>query len=94
VTALVVDVIEEQTRTQAPLATGENAAQAQNTPKTQIRAYLLALPAQDALVLKHLKDTGANFDFVLRAPTSNQLLELNNVTEQYLIDRYQLVEPR
>ncbi len=94
VTALVVDVVEEQTRNQTPLPTGENAAQAQKPPQTRIRAYLLALPAQDALVLKHLKDTGANFDFVLRAPTSNQLLELNNVTEQYLIDRYQLVEPR
>jgi pilus assembly protein CpaB len=94
VTAMVVDIIEQQQSNQAPLTSGENAAQAQKPPKTQIRAYLLALSAQDALVLKHLKDTGANFDIVLRSPTSNQLFELNNVTKDYLIDRYQLVVPR
>ncbi len=94
ITAMVVDIIEQQQSNQAPLTTGENAAQNQPPPKTQIRAYLLALPAQDALVLKHLKDTGANFDIVLRSPTSNQLFELNNVTKDYLIDRYQLVQPR
>jgi hypothetical protein len=53
-------------------------------------ALLLALDPQDALVLKHLKDTGAIFDFVLRSPTSNQLFELEPVTEDYLIDLFGL----
>jgi pilus assembly protein CpaB len=53
-------------------------------------ALLLALDPQDALVLKHLKDTSAIFDFVLRSPTSNQLFELEPVTEDYLIDLFGL----
>ncbi len=63
------------------------------TPSPQQRntvALLLALDPQDALVLKHLKDTGAIFDFVLRSPTSNQLFELEPVTEDYLIDLFGL----
>ena len=53
-------------------------------------ALLLALDPQDALVLKHLKDTGAIFDLVLRSPTSNLIFELEPVTEDYLIDLYGL----
>jgi pilus assembly protein CpaB len=53
-------------------------------------ALLLALDPQDALVLKHLKDTGAIFDFVLRSPTSNLLFELEPVTADYLVDLYGL----
>jgi len=41
-------------------------------------------------VLKHLKDSGAIFDFVLRSPTSNLLFELEPVTEDYLIDLFGL----
>ena len=53
-------------------------------------ALLLALDPQDALVLKHLKDTGAIFDLVLRSPTSNLLFDLEPVTDEYLIDLYGL----
>ena len=53
-------------------------------------ALLLALDPQDALVLKHLKDTGAIFDMVLRSPTSNLVFELDPVTPEYLIDLYGL----
>jgi pilus assembly protein CpaB len=63
------------------------------TPSPQQRntvALLLALDPQDALVLKHLKDTGAIFDFVLRSPTSNILFELEPVTSDYLIDLFGL----
>ena len=63
------------------------------TPSPQERntvAILLALDPQDALVLKHLKDTNAIFDFVLRSPTSNQLFELEPVTADYLVDLYGL----
>jgi Flp pilus assembly protein CpaB len=58
--------------------------------QTNPQAIMLALDPQDALVLKHLKDAGANFDFVLRAPTSDQIFELDPVMPEYLIDRYQL----
>ena len=53
-------------------------------------ALMLALAPQDALVLKHLKDTGAIFDLVLRAPTSTELFDTVPVTEEYLIERFQL----
>ena len=63
------------------------------TPSPQQRntvALLLALDPQDALVLKHLKDTGAIFDMVLRSPTSNLVFELDPVTPEYLIDLFGL----
>lgn len=98
ITALVVDIITEDNRAPAsiPLNTEETPAQ-QPTPKPseiKIRAYLLALLPQDALVLKYLKDNGAIFDMVLRSPSSNQLFELNPVTSDYLIDRYELELPK
>jgi pilus assembly protein CpaB len=80
ITATVVDII--------PPPEGSN-----EPPTTTIRAYLLALSPQDALVLKHLVDTGADMDFVLRSPTSRQPFELIPVNQDYLIDRFQL-QPR
>jgi len=53
-------------------------------------ALLLALDPQDALVLKHLKDTNAIFDLVLRSPTSNLVFELEPVTPEYLVDLFGL----
>jgi Flp pilus assembly protein CpaB len=53
-------------------------------------ALMLALSPQDALVLKNLKDSGAIFDIVLRAPTSTELFDTTPVTSEYLIERYQL----
>jgi len=93
ITAMVVDIVQQEQRATAPLPAGEGTPQPQPTPQpseVRVRAYLLALNPQDALLLKHLKDTGATFDFVLRAPTSNQLFELQTVTSDYLIDRYEL----
>jgi pilus assembly protein CpaB len=55
-----------------------------------IKAYLLALNPQDALVLKHLKDTGAIFDIVLRAPTSDDVFELVPVYDKFLNDYFGL----
>jgi len=76
VTALVVSVIKSDD---------------ENTPdQTRIESYLLALNPQDALVLKHLKDTGAEFDIVLRAPTSTVQFDLTPVTEEYIIEFYGL----
>ncbi|MCK4725911.1 MAG: hypothetical protein KAT29_08910, partial [Anaerolineales bacterium] len=96
VTALVVDIIEEQQQQQQPAIPGVEQQDAPPPPEPayKIRAYLFALVPQDALVLKHLKDTGATFDFVLRSPTSSQLFELSPVTSEYLNDRYELQAPR
>ncbi|MEA3325893.1 MAG: Flp pilus assembly protein CpaB [Chloroflexota bacterium] len=88
VTALVLEVTEEQT-TATPLQ-GEGAQEEAPEPETRIRAYLLALTPQDALILKHLKDTDAIFDIVLRAPTSTVQFELTPVTEEYIIEFYGL----
>jgi pilus assembly protein CpaB len=78
ITATVIDV-----RT---VAQGDNA---QTSPPTT-RAYLLAVSPQDALVLKHLRDSNAIFDLVLRAPTSAEQFNLVPVISEYLVDRYQL----
>jgi pilus assembly protein CpaB len=87
ITAMVLEAINEGNNS-APVA-GEAA---QNTPRAQTRimAYLLALNPQDALILKHLKDTGAIFDLVLRVPTSQAKFDLTPVTEQYIVEYYGL----
>lgn len=80
ITAMVIDVINQS----------RDSGASSRPSDVNVRAYLLALAPQDALVIKHLKDTGAKFDFVLRSPTSNELFELDTVTTDYLIDRYEL----
>lgn len=87
VTALVLGVQTGQSNA-APLAGGTN--QTASAVKPKINAYLLALNPQDALVLKHLKDTNAIFDIVLRAPTSTTQFNLTPVTEDYVIEHYGL----
>ena len=83
VTALVLEVIDKDTDT--------DVMQDQNSQSSSIiRAYLLALNPRDALILKHLKDTGAIFDIVLRAPTSTVQFDLTPVTEEYIIEFYGL----
>ncbi len=77
------------------VVTTQETPEGQPTPQPRsqdirIIAYLLALPPQDALVLKHLQDTGVTFDLVLRSPTSTQLFDLVPVTEDFIVDRYQL----
>jgi hypothetical protein len=94
VTALVLEVINEEDnngQANSPLNL-EGEAQTEETPKpeTRIRAYLLALPPQEALILKHLKDTGAIFDIVLRSPTSRAQFDLTPVTAEYIIELYGL----
>jgi Flp pilus assembly protein CpaB len=83
ITAMVVEIVYKQ----------EPAEGVQPTPGPQdinVRSYLLALNAQDALILKYLRDSGAQFDMVLRSPTSSELFELVPVTSEYIVDRYQL----
>ena len=86
ISAIVADVVMEETEA---VPDGEP----QPTPQpseVQVLAYLLALDAQDALVLKNLIDSGATFDIVLRSPTSSELFELSPVQLEYLMERYQL----
>ena len=85
VTALVLEVVETET----PVLQGENTGEVSVT-STRTVSYLLALNPQDALVLKHLKDTDAIFDIVLRSPTSTVQFELTPVTEEYIIEFYGL----
>ena len=87
VTAMVLEVIQQEENSN-PLPTGS--AQPTPAPKTRVRAYLLALNPQDALILKHLKDTEAIFDIVLRAPTSTVQFDLTPVTEEFIIEYYGL----
>jgi Flp pilus assembly protein CpaB len=91
VTAIVADVVTEDTTT----TTTSGQAQATANPASiKVRAYLLALDAQDALVLKHMRDKGATFDIVLRSPTTNELFDISPVTEEYLVQRFELQSPR
>lgn len=86
ITALVADIITEDTTTRAE--GGEEA----NYPRQNVKvyAYLLALDPQDALILKFLVDSGTNFDMVLRAPTSTGQFNLTPVTAEYLTELYGL----
>ncbi len=59
VTALVMDVVQETSNTN----TEENLIQSNNTQSpanVTVKAYLLALSPQDALILKHLERYGCN----------------------------------
>ncbi len=86
VTALVLEVIPQEGNTTPT----QNADGTTPPPQTQIKAYLLAMDPQDALVLKHLKDADANFDIVLRNPTSKTEFTLTPVTDEYIVELYGL----
>jgi hypothetical protein len=91
ISAIVADVVTESN------AAAPAEGQPQPTPNpadVRVRAYLLVLSPQDALVLKHMRDAGATFDIVLRSPTSNELFELSPVTVEYLLQRYELTIPK
>lgn len=101
--AVVVEIIPQRgSSTGTASATGSTAEGDEAAPPTPTpqpaeinpQAILLALNPQDALVLKHIKDTGGIVDIVLRSPTSNQIFDLSPVTSDYLRDRYELVIER
>ena len=52
------------------------------------RAILLAINPQDALVLKYMKDVGANLDLVLRAPGAEGEFKVEPVDLDYIINGY------
>lgn len=86
ITAMIAEIILEE------LAEGEvpDPYATPSPSQVRIKAYLLALDPQDALVLKHLRDTGAQFDIVLRSPTSDVQLELEPVYSEFLNDYFGL----
>jgi Flp pilus assembly protein CpaB len=86
VTALVAAVIPNQGQNNQGQETSPEPTKKQGA----IRSYLLALPPQDALILKYLTDKGTKFDVVVRAPTSTEQFELTPVTEDYIIELFGL----
>ncbi len=90
VTALVADVITQSNQSTAVQRAAGSPTPTPSPQQTVIKAYLLALNPQDALVLKHLKDNGAIFDLVLRSPTSTQTFEFTPVTQEYIVELYGL----
>lgn len=56
------------------------------------QSYLLALDPQDALVLKHFKDTGATVDIVLRAREDETEFETQPVNPSYIEKTFELTE--
>jgi Flp pilus assembly protein CpaB len=83
ITALVLEVTNQQ-NSQVSLDNGREQV------KPKIESYLLALAPQDALILKNLKDSNAQFDIVLRSPTSTVQFDLTPVTEEFIVEFYGL----
>jgi Flp pilus assembly protein CpaB len=88
VTALIVAVSEETAANDTSLVASNDGAAPEKNARTL--AYLLALNPRDALILKHLKDTNAIFDIVLRAPTSTVQFDFTPISEEYIIEFYGL----
>jgi pilus assembly protein CpaB len=94
--AVIADVVQQEGTAPVAATVVQNASGTPVPTPTPIpgarkmRAYLLAVSPQDALVLKHLKDAGGTFDIVLRSPTSKESFELSPVMSDYLNDRYEL----
>jgi Flp pilus assembly protein CpaB len=87
-TAIIAEIQYEENQTIGPLGADESATRQPSS--VRVRAYLLALPAQEALVLKHLKDIGATFDFVLRSASPPIYFDLDPVFDEYIVEKYQL----
>ncbi|NOZ71136.1 MAG: Flp pilus assembly protein CpaB [Chloroflexi bacterium] len=60
-----------------------------NQPNEQ--SILIAIDLQDALVLRHILDTGGRLDLALRAPDNQGYAQTVPVDQRYLIDRYQIM---
>jgi hypothetical protein len=86
ITAMVVDIVTEEGTRQGEAGEEEDVAR----DRVNVKAYLLALDPQSALILKYLLDTGARFDFVLRAPTSTGQFNLTPITREYIKELYGL----
>lgn len=54
------------------------------------QSILLAVDTQDALVVRHVLDSGGVVDLILRAPADDSLVETKPVDQNYLADRYKI----
>lgn len=54
------------------------------------QALLFAVDPQDALLIKHLRDTGAAMEFALRSPAARGEFEVEPVDGDYLLTRYEI----
>jgi Flp pilus assembly protein CpaB len=89
-TAIIAEIQYEETQTLGPLGAEESSETTRQPSSVRVEAYLLALSPQDALVLKHLKDIGANIDFVLRSASPPIYFDLDPVFDEYIVEKYQL----
>jgi Flp pilus assembly protein CpaB len=90
ITALVAAVVQKENADQGTTKTDEENTSPPTRAQIKVKGYLLALNPQDALILKHFKDSGAVFDLVIRAPTSTMQFDLTPVTQEYIIELYGL----
>jgi Flp pilus assembly protein CpaB len=84
--ATVVSLIRSALREQTTTDTSGKAIASSGAPQ----AYILALPPQDALALKYLKDAGAVMDLGLRNITDETDHTAKPVDVRYIVDKYQL----
>ena len=94
ISAIIADIQYEETRSLGPLGAEPETASAdpanRQPSSITVKAYLLAISPQDALVLKHLKDLGGEFDIVLRSASPPLYFDLDPVIDEYIIDKYEL----
>ncbi len=94
ISAVIAEIQYEENRSLGPVpGTGEEETQTSTVRQpasVKVRAYLLALSPQDALVLKNLKDIGGVFDFVLRSSAPPIYFDLDPVIDEYIIEKYEL----
>jgi hypothetical protein len=94
ISAIVADIrYEDDNQTTFFGGDGEGLTEVQPTPQPSeitVRAYLLAISPQDALILKHLKDLGGTFDIVLRAAGPPLYFDLEPVIDEYIVEKYDL----
>ena len=94
ISAIVAEITYEENQTLAPVpGVAEEAtedATLRQPSSVRVRAYLLAVSPQDALVLKYLIDNGAVFDLVLRSSAPPIYFDLDPVIDEYIIDKYEL----
>lgn len=94
ISAVIAEITYEENRTLGPLAsTAEEATEditLQQPSSVKVKAFLLALSPQDALILKNLIDIGGVFDIVLRSSAPPIYFDLDPVIDEYIIDKYEL----
>ncbi len=84
-------IIYEEVRSQKSTAPPKEESGTFRTDKASEQSIIIAIDLQDALVLRHILDTGGRLDMVLRAPDDQGFAQTIPVDQKYLIDRYQIL---